>query len=95
MSKRTIRFQNESAPHTLFTVREAGGDVEEKLRVHAFYDGSVLEVYVNERTVITTRVYTLEERCFGLGFFAEEADGARGVPATLTKATAWDGLVAE
>ncbi|KAF2135981.1 glycoside hydrolase family 32 protein [Aplosporella prunicola CBS 121167] len=95
ISKRTIQFQKESAPHTLFTVRSAGGEMEEKLRVHAFYDGSVLEVYVNERTVITTRVYTLEERCFGLGFFAEEADGAQGVPATLTKATVWDGLVAE
>ncbi|KAJ5491625.1 hypothetical protein N7539_003192 [Penicillium diatomitis] len=33
-------------------------EVEETLQIHAFYDSSVLEVFVNDRTVISTRLYT-------------------------------------
>ncbi|CAI7677888.1 unnamed protein product [Penicillium manginii] len=90
-----INHGDESAPHTLFTLRnEHGDDVEETLRVHAFFDKSVLEVFVNERTVITTRIYHPAEKCFGIKFFAEAMNSQSGEPAILHKAQAWDGLEA-
>jgi beta-fructofuranosidase len=90
-----INHGDESAPHTLFTLRnEHGDDVEETLRVHAFFDKSVLEVFVNERTEITTRIYHPAEKCFGIKFFAEAMNSQSGEPAILHKAQAWDGLEA-
>lgn len=90
-----INHGDESAPHTLFTFRnEHGDDVEETLRVHAFFDRSVLEVFVNERTVITTRIYHPSEQCFGIRFFAEAENFQSGEPAKLLEAQAWDGLEA-
>lgn len=87
----------ESAPHTLLTFRNDQGDeVEEPLRIHAIFDTSVLEVFVNERTAISTRIYLDEDRCFQLAFFAgresndEKCDS--GAHAVLLRAQAWDGL---
>jgi beta-fructofuranosidase len=88
----------ESALHTLLTFRDGeGNEVEETLRIRAIFDKSVLEVFVNERTAISTRVYIDGGRCFQLGFFAEGAlNGVEGsffeVPAMLLRAQAWDGL---
>ncbi|KAJ5204027.1 Glycoside hydrolase family 32 [Penicillium cinerascens] len=89
-----INHGHETAPHTLFTcVNEQGEETEENLRVHAFFDKSVLEVFVNERTVITTRIYHPSNRCSGLRFFAEPAEGQSDQPpTTLLKADVWDGL---
>lgn len=85
---RPAKLQEEKAPLTLFTTRDpkTGVEVEERLRIHAFYDRSVLEVFVNERAVITTRVYLDAAECTGLEFFAE----SEGV--TLVDAVVWDGL---
>lgn len=71
--------------------------MEETLRIRAIFDKSVLEVFVNERTATSTRVYVDEDRCFELGFFAEGGlNGIEGslfeVPAMLLRAQAWDGL---
>lgn len=79
------KLQDETAPFTLFTTT-AG---EERLRIHLFYDGSVLEVFVNERAVITTRVYLQETGCSGIEFFAESSEGGC---VKLEEAAAWDGL---
>lgn len=85
----STRLQEERAAFTLFTTRDAktGVEREESLRIHAFYDTSVLEVFVNERAVITTRVYLEDPACSGLAFFAEH-----GADVMLEKALAWDGL---
>lgn len=90
----SVKFQAEHAPHTLFTMQDVstGKETEEKLRVHAFYDGSVLEMFVNERTVVTTRIYTTDARCVGLAFFAESGVGAHESAAVITECSAWDGL---
>jgi beta-fructofuranosidase len=102
----TINHGYESAPHTLFTyLNESGIEIEETLQIHAFFDKSVLEVFVNGRTVISTRVYYPLERCFGVRFFAEEIDTERVTetkkscvgdceegPALLVRAEVWDGL---
>lgn len=92
-----INHGHETALHTLFTsINEEDEEIEEALRVHAFFDKSVLEVFVNERTVISTRIYYPIDRCFGIRFFAE-ASGDQGPEDTtrLLQADAWDGLGGE
>lgn len=91
-----MTFQTEQAPHTLFTFRDpiAGEETEESLRVHAFCDGNVLEIFVNDRTVLSTRWYTQDARCVGLRFFAEAFEGSADCPAVLAYCTIWDGLAA-
>ncbi|KAI3401841.1 hypothetical protein diail_8219 [Diaporthe ilicicola] len=88
--KQDTKLQTETAPFTLFTTRDAqtGAEVEETMVVNIFYDGSVLEVFVNNRAVITTRVYLENARCTGLEFFAD------GAGAVLEEAVVWDGLSA-
>ncbi|OGE56322.1 hypothetical protein PENARI_c003G02913 [Penicillium arizonense] len=85
----------ETAPHTLFTfLDEQGQEIEETLRVRAFFDASVLEVFVNDRTVISTRIYYPEDHCFGPIFFAEADTAEKGAQpaAVLMKADVWDGI---
>ncbi|KAJ5313767.1 uncharacterized protein N7443_000651 [Penicillium atrosanguineum] len=89
-----INHGHESALHTLFTsVNEQGEETEETLKVRAFFDRSVLEVFVNDRTVITTRIYHPSDRCFRVRFFAESTEEQSDqIPATLLQADVWDGL---
>lgn len=84
----SAKAQQEQAPFTLFTTRDAhsGAETEERLTVRVFYDASVLEVFVNSRAVITTRVYLPETACAGLEVFVE--DGA----VQVDEAVVWDGL---
>ena len=87
-----INRSPETAPHTLFIFSdpETGKEKEETLRIRAFFDMSVLEVFVNERTVISTRVYSSHDHCTGVRFFAESDGGDNG--AILVHADVWDGL---
>lgn len=90
-----INHGHESAPHTLFTFMDDNdNEVEETLQIHAFFDKNVLEVFVNGRTVITTRIYYPSDRCFGIRPFAETADNSQPDenPTTLLQADCWDGL---
>jgi beta-fructofuranosidase len=75
-------------------LNERGEEVEETLRVHAFFDSSVLEVFVNDRTVISTRIYHPADQCFGPLFFAESGAGTEDErpAAVLVRASLWDGL---
>ncbi|KAH8689611.1 glycosyl hydrolases family 32 superfamily [Talaromyces proteolyticus] len=90
----------ESAPHTLFTFRDVhDNEVEETLRIRAIFDKSILEVFINERTALSTRIYLDEDRCSQLGFFAEGGlNGDKGFlsspAAVLLEAQVWDGLEA-
>jgi len=45
----------------------------ETLDIRLFYDVSVLEVFVNNRVVITTRVYPDSGTCFGIECFGTAA----------------------
>jgi beta-fructofuranosidase len=86
----------ERAPHTLFTrydVKEQQ-EVEESLHIRAFYDTSVLEVFVNSRTVISTRIYSASDKCFGVNFFAIASPSASAgmTLARVKSARLWDGL---
>lgn len=88
----SAKVQDEKAHFTLFTTRDSqtGVEEEERLNIHVFYDKSVMEVFVNERAVITTRVYLEDAECAAIVFFAEYADAGGSV--MLEKAVVWDGL---
>ncbi|KAB5518930.1 glycoside hydrolase family 32 protein [Coniochaeta sp. 2T2.1] len=72
--KRHGMFSNmngdECAPHSLLKVR----DQEETLDIHLFFDVSVLEVFVNERLAITTRVYPENARCTAVRPFGNSGE---------------------
>jgi beta-fructofuranosidase len=88
----------EVAPHTLFTRRDPTTEEEysETLDIRAWRDNSVLEVFVNGRTAISTRIYAGEET-FGMQFFANETaiandDLQYAHQTELVNAKLWDGL---
>ncbi|KAI9375888.1 glycosyl hydrolase [Aspergillus egyptiacus] len=111
-SRSNINHGPEVAPHTLFTTVNKTSDsrlfgllsttteteTEEPLRIRALFDGSVLEVLVNDRTIITTRIYLAGEDgrspCADLEFYAVplESTAQEEAPARLLHATVWDGL---
>lgn len=99
-STQLINSSRETAPHTLFTITDRSGEERtETLDIRAWRDNSVLEVFVNGRTVISTRLYAAEET-FGMRFFAEEDEAlSTGVLRTshtglteLQSANLWDGI---
>ncbi|KAF2167019.1 glycoside hydrolase family 32 protein [Zasmidium cellare ATCC 36951] len=93
-SSEFINSEPERAPHTLFTTRDpvTGKVSTEYLHIRAWRDNSVLEVFVNGRTAITTRLYAAEET-FGMRFFADDhIDGIVDVPSELVSATIWDNI---
>jgi beta-fructofuranosidase len=75
-----INDSPEFAPHTLFTTRDpaTGKKVQETLDIRLFFDVSVLEIFVNERVVITTRIYPETGRCYGLQPFVKYYEGSTG-----------------
>ncbi|KAK3683270.1 putative beta-Fructufuranosidase [Vermiconidia calcicola] len=94
-SAELINSSPEVAPHTLFTMRDpaSGAAEEETLDIRAWRDNSVLEVFINGRTAISTRIYAAEET-FGIRFFADESLTERGteIGTELVFATLWDGI---
>ncbi|KAH8880196.1 putative beta-Fructufuranosidase [Thozetella sp. PMI_491] len=88
-----INSAPETAAHTLFTtVDHASGETEtESLEIRVWRDNSVFEVFVNERTAITTRIYAGDETV-GLRFFADEeheGDQSLEAPTRLDHAVIW------
>lgn len=83
----------ESAPHFLFTTRDrdTGVETEEKLKIHLFYDQGILELYVNDRTVITSCLYSLSTQRSSLQLFVDGEDGSSLLPLE-SQGTIWDGL---
>jgi len=86
----------EVAPHTLLTVADpiSGTTSEENLHIRVFWDMSVVEVFINGRTVISTRIYVAKEGGATIEFFAEAAVGSQKSDSYLQDATVWDGLKA-
>ncbi|KAH8716786.1 glycosyl hydrolase [Phaeosphaeriaceae sp. PMI808] len=73
-----VRRCREEAPHTLFAFREFDKDGHptgkrrlETLNFHVLYDCSVLQIFVNKRTAITTRVYPAMGTSTGILPFVE------------------------
>jgi beta-fructofuranosidase len=91
-----INSAPEAAAHTLFTsINHTNGRMDtELLEIRVWRDNSVLEVFVNQRTAITTRVYAGDET-FGVRFFAEEEhEYTQSLDARtyLEDAIIWDGI---
>ena len=95
-----INSSPEIAPHTLFTMRSADGvETTENLKIRAWRDNSVLEVFVNGRTAISTRIYAGEET-FGMRFFAKDElseekrlRASHNGPTELVSGNLWDGIL--
>ena len=81
----------ETAPFTLFSLRRPEGHIREKLEVRAYFDESVLEVFINNRCSFATRIYPATKRCWGIRFWAED----ESQQSRLVQAKAWDGLRAD
>ena len=90
-SDELINNRPERAPHTLFTLLDvdSGKEVEETLDIRMWRDNSVLEVFINGRTAISTRIYGGEDT-FGIQFFANDAETSQ--KSVLEGATLWDGI---
>lgn len=88
-----LNTRPEIAPHTLFSYIDpvTGHVMEEKLCIRCWFDVSVLEIFINERTAISTRIYPSSSEGFGVRFFAEASEAADHF-SVLEKATIWDGL---
>lgn len=67
-----INDDPECAPHTLFAQGDGPSNAErqETLDIRVFFDVSVLEVFVNERVAITTRIYPASGSCTAVRPFA-------------------------
>jgi beta-fructofuranosidase len=74
------------APHTLLSISDSvAGIVErETLDLRIFFDVSVLEIFVNNRVAITTRVYPDSGKCFGV-----DAWTGREEPAKVARCMMW------
>lgn len=93
-----INTAPELAPHTLFTTFDPSKNnqqVEEPLHIHVWRDNSVLEVFVNGRTAISTRLYAAESTV-GIRFFADDTPEFGGDDGSgrsqLIYGTLWDGI---
>lgn len=91
-----ICVADEEAPHTLFSTlshKSAVGSepalTQESLQLHAFFDVSCLELFANDRTAITTRVYPESMTCFSIQPFVTKKD-QRPWSGQLSQCTAWE-----
>ncbi|KAH7403271.1 putative beta-Fructufuranosidase [Cadophora sp. MPI-SDFR-AT-0126] len=86
----------EIAPFALFTQYNAAEQnfEEETLRIRAFLDQSILEVFVNERVAITTRIYSRFETCTGLTIMASSgSERYDEIMADIHSVAIWSGLL--
>jgi len=73
-----IKTETEVAPHILLSTKSKEGELRvETLDLRIFYDVSVLEVFVNNRVAITTRVYPDSGTCFGIEGFGNNLGGVK------------------
>ena len=82
-----ILTDTEVAPFTLLNMKDtATGTVKrETLDLRVIFDVSVLEIFVNDRVVITTRIYPDSGKCFGVDAWV----GGRG-HAEIVRREVWE-----
>ncbi|THX80430.1 Arabinanase/levansucrase/invertase [Aureobasidium pullulans] len=76
-STKSIRIHPEVAHHAFLSIRDKDTNNirPENLDTKIFFDVSVLEIFVNSRTVITTRIYPESGKCYGISpFVVNEKD---------------------
>ncbi|KAF5673714.1 glycosyl hydrolases family 32 superfamily [Fusarium circinatum] len=88
-----ICVADEEAPHTLFSTLSPGTAEpslsQEPLRLNAFFDVSCLELFANERTAITTRVYPESMTCYNIQPFVVKKSESPW-SGQLLECTAWE-----
>ncbi|KAI5251459.1 Arabinanase/levansucrase/invertase [Aureobasidium subglaciale] len=74
-----IKLDDEIAHHAFLTLRDSitSATKPENLEIRIFFDVSVFEVFVNSRTVLTTRVYPNSGRCFGVVPFVVDSKNTK------------------
>ena len=65
-----------------------GSTAQEPITMDVFIDGSLVEVYINERFALTTRIYPSMECSTGYGVYVTE-----GAKATFESVHAWENLL--
>ncbi|KAH7121834.1 glycoside hydrolase family 32 protein [Dactylonectria estremocensis] len=93
-----INVSPKTAPHTLFSFRDGEKTRREDLDFHVFFDVSVLEVFVNDRVAITTRVYPEEGSVYGIRIYindegrssSKDLNGAKSAVASLRSCDIWE-----
>ena len=82
-----ILTDTEVAPLSLLSMRDptTGNVKRETLDLRIFFDVSVLEIFVNDRVAITTRVYPDSGKCFGVDAWIEG-----GGYAEIVRREAWE-----
>jgi beta-fructofuranosidase len=90
---KTINRRPESAAHTLLTYSSLGDKSMETLDFVILFDKSILEVFVNERTVISTRIYVNGNST--RGSVRLSAEGANGQEIAFERTGVWCGMDAE
>ncbi|CAD0040339.1 unnamed protein product [Aureobasidium pullulans] len=76
-STKSIKIHPEVAHHAFLSIRDKDTNNirPENLDTKIFFDVSVLEIFVNSRTVITTRIYPESGKCYGISpFVVDEKD---------------------
>ena len=64
---------------------------QETLDLRVFFDTSILEIFVNERVALTTRIYPESSKCYGVQPFVEYKKEPRdGERARVVYLRAWE-----
>lgn len=71
-----------------YTIMSGGKAKQEPISMDVFIDGSLVEVYVNERFALTTRIYPSMECSTGYGVYVE-----KGSKATFGSVQSWENLL--
>ncbi|KAJ9106319.1 hypothetical protein QFC21_001465 [Naganishia friedmannii] len=92
-AEKTINRRPESAAHTLLTYGNFGDTSVETLDFVVVLDKSILEVFVNERTIISTRIYV--NGTSNRGFVRLFANGLDAQEVVFERTGVWCGMDAE
>lgn len=87
-----INKERVSGPFTLFVRDQDGVEKVEKLHLRIFCDGSVLEVFANDRFALSTVVYSDVSSCTGISWYAE---GRRMGSVVFESVRLWENLHGE
>ncbi|KAJ5150894.1 uncharacterized protein N7482_010146 [Penicillium canariense] len=71
-----------------YKLQRGGRNITESIQMSIFVDGSLVEVYVNERFALTTRIYPSREDSSGVALFF-----GPGVEVEYSNIEIWDGLL--
>ncbi|KAK5724136.1 hypothetical protein LTR17_013611 [Elasticomyces elasticus] len=80
-----------------YTVQTSSGTQSEAISMDVFVDGSIVEIYVNERFALTTRIYPSMECSTGFGVYVADGGSAsfETIESWTNTANVWPGRPAD